>query len=66
MPDPFPSAEAIREAQLLSLNELLREIVPANPFYTRKILESSAPREFTSLSDFEQKFPFTTKSELAR
>ena len=65
MPDQFPSAEAIREGQLRSLNELLRQIVPANPFYTRKILESSAPREFTSLSDFEQTFPFTTKSELA-
>ena len=65
MPDEFPSDQAICEAQLHSLNELLRQIVPANPFYTRKILESSAPRKFSSLADYAQKFPFTTKSELA-
>jgi phenylacetate-CoA ligase len=60
-----PDNEAIRQSQLQSLNELLRQVIPANPFYTRKVLESSAPREFMSLEDFEKNFPFTTKHELA-
>jgi phenylacetate-CoA ligase len=66
MPESFPDKEAIRHAQLLALNELLREVIPANPFYTQKVLETSAPREYTSLEHFEKHFPFTTKHELAR
>src|SRR5688572_9116063 len=62
----FPTSEEIHASQLQSLNELLRQIVPANSFYTQKVLESSAPRAFTSLAQFEQAFPFTTKDELAR
>ena len=66
MSDSFPSAAAIQDSQLKSLNDLLREIVPGNAFYTRKILESSAPREYGSLADFFNAFPITTKQELAR
>jgi phenylacetate-CoA ligase len=62
----FPGPEAIRSAQLQSLNELLRQIIPANPFYTRKVVESSAPREYASLQEFEEQFPFTTKQELVK
>ena len=62
----FPTSEEIHASQLQSLNELLRQVVPANSFYTQKVLESSAPRAFTSLAQFEQAFPFTTKDELAR
>lgn len=65
MAGPFPDNEAIRKAQLESLNDLLRQVVPANPFYTKKVLESSAAREFRSLEDFSKSFPFTTKPELA-
>lgn len=65
MADSFPGNEAIRKAQLESLNDLLRQVVPANPFYTKKVLESSAPSEFSSLEDFANSFPFTTKPELA-
>ena len=66
MAESFPNPEAIREVQLHSLNELLREIVPSNAFYTRKILEASAPREYNDLADFQRAFPITTKDELAR
>ena len=66
MSNDFPGYTAIREAQLKSLNELLSEIVPSNAFYTRKILESAAPREYADLEDFFAKFPFTSKPELAR
>jgi phenylacetate-CoA ligase len=62
----FPTGAEIFSSQLRSLNELLARIVPANPFYTRKILEASAPREFHSLAEFSQVFPFTTKREIAQ
>src|SRR5688572_14418365 len=65
MPERFPTGAEIREQQLRSLNELLRQIVPANPFYTRKILEGSVAREFNSLDEFSKVFPFTTKPEIA-
>ena len=62
----FPTAEALRAEQLQSLNELLRQIIPANAFYTRKVSESSVPREYASLEQFDKVFPFTTKDEIAR
>jgi phenylacetate-CoA ligase len=65
MREPFPDTTAIRQAQLRSLNELLAEIIPANPFYTRKVLEGSVARTFNSLEDFTKAFPFTTKREIA-
>lgn len=61
----FPSAEQIAAGQLRSLNELLAQIIPSNPFYTRKILESMIPREFDSLEAFAKVFPFTSKHEIA-
>ena len=65
MPESFPDNEAIRQIQLKSVNDLLRQVVPANPFYTKKFLESSTAREFASLDEFEKQCPFTTKHELA-
>lgn len=61
----FPKSAEIRAAQLRSLNELLAQIIPANPFYTRKVLEGSVPRTFGSLEEFGNAFPFTTKREIA-
>ena len=66
MRETFPTREAIRAGQLLSLNELLRQTIPGNAFYTHKILERSVPREFHTLQDFTAAFPFTTKNEIAR
>lgn len=65
MREQFPNPETIRESQLQSLNELLHQLVPANPFYTQKTLENSAPREYKTLESFQDLFPFTTKPELA-
>jgi phenylacetate-CoA ligase len=48
--------------QLRRLNELLVAIVPANPFYTRKL--GGARLQFTSLAEFAARVPFTTKQEL--
>lgn len=58
--------EKVREEQLASLNALLRAIVPANPFYTRKVLEAEAPQEYKTLEDYAGAFPFTTKPEIVR
>jgi phenylacetate-CoA ligase len=62
----FPTGAEIGAAQLRSLNELLARVVPANPFYTRKLLEASAPHEFRGLDEFSRVFPFTTKAEIAQ
>lgn len=61
----FATAAELAEGQLRSLNELLERIIPANPFYTRKLLESSSARKFESLRAFSAAFPFTTKKEIA-
>lgn len=62
----FPSGAEIESTQLRSLNDLLQRIIPGNSFYTRKMLEASVPREFRSLQEFTQAFPFTTKREIAQ
>lgn len=49
-------------SQLRKLNDLIHAILPANRFYAEKL---GAPRNFTSLSDFTESVPFTTKDELA-
>jgi phenylacetate-CoA ligase len=59
------SAETIRRAQLASLNELLKAVIPANAFYTRKVLEADVPGQFSSFENFRDTFPFTTKQEVA-
>ena len=49
-------------SSLQKLNDLIHAILPANRFYTEKL---GAPGTFTSLSDFTERVPFTTKDELA-
>lgn len=49
-------------SSLQKLNDLIRAILPANRFYAEKL---GAPGTFTSLSDFTERVPFTTKDELA-
>lgn len=49
-------------SSLQKLNDLIAAILPANRFYAEKL---GAPGTFTSLSDFTQRVPFTTKDELA-
>src|SRR5690242_5607410 len=65
MAGSFTSVAELRASQLGSLNELLRAILPANPFYARKVAESGAPQNFSSLEEYGADFPFTTKPEIA-
>ncbi|HTG43585.1 MAG TPA: AMP-binding protein [Verrucomicrobiae bacterium] len=60
-----PGRGEIERAQLESLNGLLREIIPANRFYRRKLEENSTPASFNSLADYARDFPFTRKPEIA-
>jgi len=50
---------------LEQLRRLLAALVPANPFYTGKFSRAGVPPTVTRLGEFSEKFPFTTKQELA-
>lgn len=64
--DQFPDPQRIQELQFRKLSALLEAIVPANPFYTRKLVESGLKPGFKDLNDFAQRVPFTTRHELVR
>ena len=49
-------------SSLQKLNDLIHAILPANRFYAEKL---GVLEKFTSLSDFTERVPFTTKDELA-
>lgn len=53
----------LRAHQFACLEQLLAAIVPANPFYTRKLADIGG--RFTSLEDYVTRAPFTSKQELA-
>ena len=44
---------------------MLAALVPANSFYTRKFSRAGLTATVTSLAEFAEKFPFTSKQELA-
>lgn len=54
----------LEEWQFEQLSALLKCIIPANPFWTKKLTDAGvAPSGLTSLADLQQ-IPYTTKSEL--
>src|SRR5206468_3034256 len=63
--DPFPARSTIASSQLEQLRRLLAALVPANPFYTRKFSRAGVGAAVKSFDEFSEKFPFTTKQELA-
>lgn len=60
----FPTREAIAFQQLAQLRRLLGAILPCNTFYRNKY--AGLDPSITSLEDFQTRFPFTTKPELAQ
>jgi phenylacetate-CoA ligase len=52
--------DRLRAYQLARLNELLRQILPSNRFYARKLGAIAAPIEWDTFHGW----PFTTKTEL--
>ncbi len=61
--DDIGRAELI-DWQAQRLSRLLREILPANRFYTRKFREAGVDAAMLSLPDDLSRLPFTTKAEL--
>ena len=62
----FATLDEIQRLQLRKLRKLWNAIVPANPFYARKLADSGAGGMFRSLADFAQRVPTTTKHEVVR
>jgi phenylacetate-CoA ligase len=63
--DSFPARSAIASSQREQLRRLLAVLVPANSFYTQKFSRAGVTTTVTCLDEFSEKFPFTTKEELA-
>jgi phenylacetate-CoA ligase len=55
---------SIEHHQLVQLRALLAAIIPANPFYSRKLREAGFGPDVASLAEFPERAPFTTKQEL--
>lgn len=71
--DPHPSAAnilpdraSIEKLQLRKLHSLLRAVLPANPFYARKLDSCGSHLQPASLADYFQTVPITTKHELIK
>lgn len=61
----FPKRHVIAQRQTEALQALLRAVLPANPFYAAKFEAAGAPQKVSLLGQFYDRFPFTTKAELA-
>lgn len=64
--DPFPDRSQIEELQLRKVRSLLQAIVPANPFYARKLAALDPKSAAISLEGFRELVPCTTRHELVR
>jgi phenylacetate-CoA ligase len=62
----FSTREEIEHLQMRKLRSLLKAILPANPFYTRKLAACDAENSLASLWTFARTIPITTRHELVR
>lgn len=60
----FASRAEIEAQQLGALRKLLRSIIPGNSFYTSRLRGAGLDAAPSSLMDFIERCPFTTKAEL--
>jgi phenylacetate-CoA ligase len=63
--DSFPARAAIASSQLEQLRRLLAALAPTNSFYNKKFSRAGITASVRSLDEYSEKFPFTTKQELA-
>src|SRR5258708_6489008 len=61
-----PDQTEIEQLQLCKLKTLLKEIIPANSFYARKLAGHGSDLEIRNPEDFCRKVPFTFRHELVR
>ncbi len=59
-----PDRPSIENDQFLKLRALLAELIPGNLFYSRKLQSVGIGPEISSLDDFLERMPFTSKKEL--
>ena len=59
-----PSRREIEAKQLKKIRELLSALIPANPFYTKKLENLDDLIHLNSLEDFRKVTPFTLRQEL--
>ncbi len=66
--DTSDSAERARieQLQLEKLGVLLNTILPANPFYAKKLAGVDVPSALASLADYRRVMPITLRAELVR
>lgn len=64
--DKFPDRNQIEDLQLRKAQSLIEAILPANPFYARKLAGLVSKPALASLGDFSRLTPFTTRHELVR
>jgi phenylacetate-CoA ligase len=62
----LPERAQIAQEQLQKLHALLAAIVPANPFYTRKLAGCGPAFAFKSLEEYARVIPITSRHELVR
>lgn len=62
----FPDRSKIERLQLQKLEALLQTILPANPFYARKLAALGKALSFSRLDSYGRVVPFTTKHELVK
>ena len=65
-PGYFGDRLQIERAQLKKLRNLLKRVLPLNPFYTAKLAHFGPRPAVKDLQDFTRRFPTTTKPELIR
>jgi phenylacetate-CoA ligase len=65
-PRALPQRAQIEQMQLHKLRSLLETILPANPFYARKLAGFGPALSFTHLEEYSRRIPITTRHELVR
>lgn len=65
MPAAPTDRATLQTWQLARVRALLEAVIPANPFYTRKLAKIGDANAVSDLDDFFARVPFTTKSELS-
>ena len=62
----FPTPEEIERLQLRKLRSLIEAILPANPFYARKLATCGPALASASLEAYRRIIPITTRHDLVR
>jgi phenylacetate-CoA ligase len=65
-PGGFPGLAEIQRVQLHKLRMLLQAILPANPFYTRKLATCGRDLSFSTLECYARLIPATTRHEVVK